>query len=126
MGFRSGSYATIWQIEPVSDVQTRARISISHKNKQSGEYETDFSGFVGFFGTAAAKKAAHLKERDRIKINECDVRTYYSKEKETTYYNFNIYSFEEQTGGGSGGGAQPRSPQPVVDEGDMDDDSLPF
>ena len=48
MGFRTGSYATIWTVESASDTRTKARISISRKNKQTGEYDTDFSGFVDF------------------------------------------------------------------------------
>lgn len=42
MGFRTGSYATIWSVESASDTRTKARISISRKNKQTGEYDTDF------------------------------------------------------------------------------------
>lgn len=57
MGFRNGAYATIWEVKPVSDTNTKARISVSRKNKQTGQYETDFSGFVEFIGTAAASKA---------------------------------------------------------------------
>ena len=108
--------------------RVNARISISRKNKQTGEYEEDFSGFVSFFGTAAAKKAATLKERDRIKLGDVDVRSKYDKAKNITYYNFNVYSFEVQngTGGGRSGSVQPSSPQPTVDEGNIDDSRLPF
>lgn len=128
MGFRQNSYATIWSVEPVSDVQTKARISISRKDKQTGEYTEDFSGYVSFFGTAAAKKAACLKERDRIKLGEVDVRSKYDKAKNITYYNFNIYSFEVQNGfsGGNSNGVQPNTPMPTVDDGNVDDDRLPF
>lgn len=128
MGFRKDAYCTVWSVDPVSDVQTKARISISRKDKQTGEYTEDFSGFVSFFGTAAAKKAATLKERDRIKLGDVDVRSKYDKAKNITYYNFNVYSFEVQNGAGGGrsGGTQPSSPQPTVDEGNIDDSRLPF
>lgn len=63
MGFRTGSYATIWSVESASDTRTKARISISRKNKQTGEYDTDFSGFVDFIGTAAAKKSTDAKRK---------------------------------------------------------------
>lgn len=128
MGFRKDAYCTVWSVDPVSDVQTKARISISRKDKQTGVYTEDFSGFVSFFGTAAAKKAATLKERDRIKLGDVDVRSKYDKAKNVTYYNFNVYSFEVQNGvGGSpSGNAQPSSPQPTVDEGNIDDSRLPF
>lgn len=81
MGFREKAFATIWSTEPISDTLTKARISVSRKNKQSGEYETDFSGFVSFIGTAAAKKSACLKEKDRIRLGDVDVSNKYDKEK---------------------------------------------
>ena len=61
MGFRTGAYAKVWEVTPMSDTSTKVRMSISRKNKQSGEYEQDFSGFVLAIGTAAANKAASLK-----------------------------------------------------------------
>lgn len=96
MGFRQNSWATIWSVEQMSDTATKVRLSISHKNKQTGEYEDDFSGFVMFYGTATAAKAARLRERDRIRLGDVDCRSKYVAEKNTTYYNFNVYSFETQ------------------------------
>ena len=75
MGFRTGAYAKVWEVTPMSDTSTKVRMSISRKNKQSGEYEQDFSGFVLAIGTAAAKKAASLKEGNRIKLGDVDVET---------------------------------------------------
>lgn len=126
MGFKKNSYATIWSVEPKSDVNTKGRISISKKNKQTGEYETDFSGFVNFLGTAAAKKASTLKEKDRIKLVDIDVNARYVKEKNTTYYNFNIFSFEtadEYNADRNSGFSN--DPQPTVDDGELDR-GLPF
>ena len=57
MGFRNGAFAKVWEVTPVSDTSTKLRISISRKNKQTNEYEQDFSGFVLAIGTAAASKA---------------------------------------------------------------------
>lgn len=94
MGFRSGAYATVWSSEPISDVNTKIRISISRKNKNTGDYEQDFSGFVACIGSVAAKKAATLKEKDRIKLGDTDVSTYYDPEKKRTYFNFKLFSFE--------------------------------
>lgn len=42
MGFRTGAYAKVWEVTPMSDTSTKVRMSISRKNKQSGEYEQDF------------------------------------------------------------------------------------
>ena len=129
MGFRKDAYATVWSVESISDVNTKCRISISRKDKQTDQYTDDFSGFVSFFGTAAAKKAACLKKYDRIKLGDVDVRTKYDKEKNITYYNFNVYSFDIQepmNGGGSSNNAQPGSPQPNVDSVEVDDSRLPY
>ena len=125
MGFRTGAYAKVWKVEPYSDTSVKLRISISRKNKQSGEYEQDFSGFVNAIGTAAAKKAACLKEGDTIKLGDVDVTTKYDAEKKTTYTNFKMFSFELDDGGSA-----PKSgntePQPSVDSGEVDDSRLPF
>ena len=60
MGFRTGAWAKVWEVKPMSDTSTKIRMSVSRKNKQ-GEYEQDFSGFVLAIGTAAAHKAAGLR-----------------------------------------------------------------
>ena len=125
MGFRKESYATVWSVEAVSDTLTKARISISRKNKQTGEYETDFSGFVSFVGTAVAKKASVLKEKDRIRLGDVDVTNRYDKEKNVTYTNFKVFSFECQDENESA----PTPDSSVtnnVDDGEVDDSRLPF
>ena len=94
MGFRTGAYAKVWEVTPMSDTSTKVRLSVSRKNKQTNEYEQDFSGFVLAIGTAAAKKAACLKEGERIKLGDVDVTTKYDKEKKVTYTNFKMFSFE--------------------------------
>lgn len=128
MGFRKDSFCVIWSVEPVSDTLTKARISISRKNKQTGGYDTDFSGFVSFVGTAAARKAASLKEKDRIRLGDIDVTNKYDKEKNVTYTNFKIFNFETQAeidGESSATGSSPE-PEKPVDDGELDDDRLPF
>ena len=124
MGFRTGSYAKIWEIEPKSDTNTTIRLSISRKNKNTGEYEQDFSGFVSFIGTVSAKKASCLKKGDRIKLGDVDVTTNYNKEKKVTYTNFKCFSFDvlSETKDAS----TDIGNQPVVDSGEVDDSRLPF
>lgn len=130
MGFRTGSYATVWSVESLSDTKTRARISVSRKNRQTDEYEVDFSGFVDFVGTAAAKKASILKEKDRIRLGDVDVTNNYVKEKNITYTNFKIFSFETQDeiNGGASVSTNSSYPEPrrAVDDGEIDDSRLPF
>ena len=121
MGFRKDTFATVWEVEPISDLVTKGRISISRKNKQTGVYEQDFGGYVKFIGSAAAKKAAQLKEKDRIKIGDVDVSNTYDREKKVTYTDFKVFSFEMADG------AQPaQQPQTsTVDEG-VTDEEYPF
>ena len=124
MGFRTGAYAKVWEVTPMSDTSTKLRISVSRKNKQTGEYEQDFSGFVLCIGTAAAGNALKLQEGSRIKLGDCDVSTKYDAEKKITYTNFKLFSFETEDGESSP--ANNTEPQPTVDEGEIDDSRLPF
>lgn len=127
MGFKQGAYCTVWETKPVSDAITQARISISKKNKQTDEYETDFSGYVSFIGTASAKKASLLKEKDRIRLGEVDVSNTYNKEKKVTYTNFKVFSFQspDELQSGSSSSDEP-APSKAVDDGEPDGSRLPF
>jgi hypothetical protein len=127
MGFRKDVLATVWSVEPVSDTITKARISTSRKNKQTEEYDTDFSGFVGFVGTAAAKKAARLKEKDRIRLGDVEVTNKYDKEKKVTYTNFTVFDFKTQVGfDDAPKNAAAPEPKKPADDGELDDANLPF
>jgi len=128
MGFRNDAFATFWgEAEPVNEMVTKGRISVSRKNKQTNEYIQDFSGFVSFIGTAAAKKALKLKEKDRIKLISVDVSTHYDKAKNVTYTNYKIYDFEMADAHGT---AAPPKAAPAVDSGEIEavevDEPLPF
>lgn len=125
MGFRTGAFAKVWEVKPISDTNVKLRLSVSRKNKQTNEYEQDFSGFVNAVGTAAAKKASSLKEGDRIKIGDVDVTTKYDAEKKVTYTNFKMFSFDLD---GDTTASKPAhtEPQPTVDSGEVDDSRLPF
>lgn len=124
MGFRKDAWATCWEVEVKSDTLTQVRLSTSRKDKQKDEYVQDFSGFVAFVGTAAAKKAASLKAKDRIKLGDVEVTTKYNAEKKVTYTNFKCYNFTTQNEDETTSSA-PAEPQPSVDEG-VDEDRLPF
>ena len=125
MGFRTGAFAKIWEVKPFSDTSVRLRLSVSRKIKQTGEYEQDFSGFVDAVGTAAAKKAASLKEGDRIKIGDVDVTTKYNSDKKITYTNYKMFSFEMDNDAAPAK-SNNAEPQPSVDSGEVDDARLPF
>lgn len=115
MGFRSGAFATVWEITNQSEKVTKVRLSTSRKNRNSDEYETDFSGFVSFIG-AAHKNISTIEQVlsnnrfCRIRIGDCDVTSRYDKEKAREYVNYAVFSFEladgtqpHDTGGVSGG-----------------------
>lgn len=124
MGFRSNTWCKIWSVKPISSTLTSARISISRKNRQTDQYEQDFGGYVSFVGTACAAKALRLREGDRVKLGDVDVTNRYDKEKNTTYTNFNVFSFEVD-----GEQPAPQAPQDNPTEGfipEPDTDDLPF
>ena len=100
MGFRTGAYATIWEVKP-KERSTQVRLSVSKKNKETGKYEQDFSGYVLFVGTAH-KEAENLQKGDRVKIGDCDVTTKYDAKKNMTYTNYTVFSCEKADGGGRG------------------------
>lgn len=127
MGFRTGSYAKVWEVLPVSDTRTKVRLSISRK--VNDEYVQDFGDYVSFSGTASARKAASLKSGDRIKLGDVDVRNRYDANNRKTYYYPTVFTFDIV----SSGNAQTASPQNQhggVDEGEYGEDEsgdhLPF
>ena len=139
MGFRQGGFLTCWSVEESKTGNTtRVRLSSSRKNKETGEYEQDFSGFCTFIGEAH-KMAQNLQEKDRIKILECDVGTTYDKEKGKEYVNYKVFSFEmaDGTSPAAAGAAKKNKTAAkttkkaaTVDDGECDppdeDEELPF
>lgn len=110
MGFRNGAYATVWEVRKEEDRNySSARISISRKNKDTQEYETEFSAWVRMIGQAN-DLAQNLEERARIKIGECDVRNSYDKEKNVTYTNYAVFSIEMADG------SKPAENEPQADD----------
>lgn len=121
MGFRTDSYAKVWKIENKGNYHN-VQLSISKKDKSTDRYVQDFGGFVRFVGTAH-KLAESLKEGDRIKIGSCDVSNTYNKEKNVTYYNFAVFSYESADGSLS----SKTNSQTNNNETNTDDDGeLPF
>lgn len=130
MGFRVGSFAKVWEVKPKSDVNTQLRVSVSKKNKQTGEYEQDFSGFVSCIGKSAAKKAVKLKEGDRIRLKNVDVSTSYDKEKKIQYVNYKCFDFLTESEDGFDAkinSFDETEAEKNVDDGDPDlSSNLPF
>lgn len=100
MGFRNGGIAKVWEVQPGKGNYTRVRMSTDRKNKQTGQYEQDWSGFANFVGTAHAD-ASKLTARDRIKLGEVEVTSRYDKERKQEYINYTVFSFETMDSAGS-------------------------
>lgn len=97
MGFFKGNIATIWSID-VKDNLCTANISTSKKNKDSGEYFTDFNdGFVSFVGTANERLRDRIIPEGgiKIRIGNGDVTHYYDKNKQKLYVNYTVFSFDD-------------------------------
>ena len=129
MGFRKDAYATVWEVKPGNGNWDDARMSISRKDKNTGDYYTEWSGWVRLIGDA--HNDSHLLgEKTRIKLGDCDVTNKYDKEKQTTYTNYALFGFE--LADNDGGSQQSSSSQPTADaDGFMNipddiDDELPF
>ncbi|MBR3741706.1 MAG: hypothetical protein IKN04_14840 [Clostridia bacterium] len=127
MGFRTGSYATCFSIEPGKGNFTKVRLSISKKNKETGQYEQDFSGYCTFIGNAHAL-ASRLKERDRIKLGDIDVSNTYDKEAKKEYVNYKVFSFDIVSSGtgGTAGGIDAAQQGDNAADGAGDPEKLPF
>ena len=125
MGFRTGAFCKCWAIEPGKGNFMKVRLSTSRKNRDTGEYEQDFSGYVMMIGQAHAK-AQRLHDGDRIKLGDVDVTSSYNKEQKKEYINFKCFDFEM-----ADDAAGPRAATGRVDdnpvEGDNDvEEELPF
>ena len=127
MGFRTGAYAKVWDIKPRTPKATALRISTSRKPHGSDQYVQDFGGYVTCLGENAAKAALALKAGDKIKLGDVEVQTTYVKEKDTTYTNFNVFSFEKVSDVQPTPSPtdDPYNPATVVPDG-LEDEGLPF
>lgn len=136
MGFRTGSWASVWSVEEGRGNTMKVRLSTSRKNKETNEYEQDFSGFCTFIGTAKAK-AEKLKPKDRIKLGDVDVTTWYNKEKGVEYVTYKVFDFETSDGSGNSdvsakstkstkSAKKSSGLEDTVEDGDVEEDNLPF
>lgn len=100
MGLRAGAYATVWSVEQskFSDKVMQVQLSVSRKNKQTDEYEQEFSGFVSFIGQAASDAKTYLAKGSRIKLVDVDVTNTYNKEKKETKWAAKCFKFERMDG----------------------------
>lgn len=130
MGFKKGARATVWWVQPQNDTMTKVLLSTDSKTKE-GEYKRDFSEFVMFVGTAAAKKASSLKKLDHIVLGDCEVRYTFDEDNKVKYRNFYVYSYEmAENKGATSGERSAQSAQPAannyVEANPVEESRLPF
>ena len=126
MGFRQNAFAHIWKLENKGNYHV-AQMSTSKKNKETDQYETDWqNNFVRLVGTAHTQ-ADSLDISKNVKIGSCEVTNKYDKEKNTTYTNYVIFSFEDINSNGSKPAAASKPKDTSFnDVPDGDDEELPF
>jgi hypothetical protein len=98
--FGTNNYCTLWGIEDKGKYSV-VEMSTSRKDKETGEYTTDFSSkFVRFIGEAHNKlKKYGYSRKDRIKLTNCGVTT--DKGNDDRWYtNFLVFDFEDANGDG--------------------------
>ena len=127
MSFRKNARCTVWSVQPVSDTMTKVNLSSDGKTRDN-TYEKDFSGFVAFIGTANAKKALSLKEKDHIILGDCEVKMTYGDDKRPKYTNFNVFSFEMAESKAKSGTASSAAKQADegIDYNPVEESRLPF
>lgn len=100
MGFKQNGFAHIWKIENKGNYHV-AEMSTSKKDKETGQYETDWTNkFVRLVGTAH-QQIEKMDISKNVKIGACEVTNKYDKEKNTTYTNYVIFGFEDANSGTS-------------------------
>ena len=127
MGFRQDArFVKVWEVENKGNYHI-VSLSTSKKNKDTNEYETDFSSkFVRFIGTAHTL-ASDLKKGDTIKLGSCEVTNKYDKEKNTTYTNYLVYGFEKEgDNNNSNNQSIPKIDNSLIDVPNDEDSELPF
>ena len=129
MGFTNEKYATIKEITNVTEYYTEGRITISSKNKKTGNYDPEFSDYVRFFYDAHKSKPL---QGQRILLKRTDTITCYRDKEGNIKYlqhpQFKVYEYELQ----ESKNASANVPYNPYDNGvnfedlSSDDSSLPF
>ena len=122
MGLRANCYAKIWKIEP-QEKYTKVQMSVSKKDKATGEWKTEWSGRANFVGQAHTE-IAKCKEKDRIKIEEFEVTNKYDKEKGLESTHYSVFKISDASGGTTQSAPQASKSPDVAVEGAADE--MPF
>ena len=130
--FATGAYLTIWKVVDKGRYY-EVELSSNKKNKQTGEYECDFSSnYIRFVGRAYQLRPM---PNQKIKLLNCGVTNCYMQDGRRVYSKnptYVVFDYELQDGGGNGVSApssyNPYSPNstPFEDIDLKSEGSLPF
>lgn len=145
MGFRQNAYARLWSLDDKGKYSV-ANVTVSKKNKETGEYVTEFGHrFVRLIGEAHNRaKTLNLPTSEEfttgvhkgitIRILDCDITNSYNNTTKQSYWNPVIFNFEiperdgsnttssEPTKAAKTKKVESKTVEPLID----DDDDLPF
>lgn len=115
--FSNNSYAKIKNVEDKENYAI-CKITISSKNRQTDQYETDFVGKVRFVGKAYRQNP---QVDQRIKIVSCGVANCFIKDNVLEFPkspNYTIFDYELQDG--------EVTPKQKLDLTEIEESELPF
>ena len=127
MGFKNGAFATVWKTESIwMNLICRMPSFLPPSTAEIIVLQSYIIRYVMVrsLQNGRSSRAARLKEKDRIKLGEVDVTTRYSKEKNTTYTNYKVFSFEDADSKPSGSVEDDFGND--VDSGEISENNLPF
>lgn len=120
---RNGAYCKIWEVRDGKGNYKEANISVSRKNKQSGNYDKVFGAWVRLVGTAK-DQVGKIDLSKNVKIAECEITNNYDKDKKTMYWNPVIYAFDLE--GSTTTSAAKQNDDFVKVPDNLDSEALPF
>lgn len=97
MGFRQGAFARVFSAEDKGRYSI-CSLAISKKNKETGEYEQEFSdGRVRFVATAhkQIQKLTIPHNGVTVKLGSVDVTNKYDRNRNTTYTNYVVFNLDD-------------------------------
>lgn len=90
MSLRSGAYATIWEVRN-NNGTVSVNLSTSRKDKTTGNYVTDWSGWMTVYADQDAM--LQLPRKTRIIIGDFAVSNRYDKETHQTNTHYSLFGY---------------------------------
>lgn len=118
---RPGCFATVWEVKKDKWDNFVARVTVSRKDKNTGEYVTDFSDGYVRFKYEAEEKIKRLDPKAKKKIKVLDFGVTRKKADDGNFYT-TVYIYDFDTDGDS---TNRNTKSYRAQQGDYDEDDLP-